>query len=309
MKTQLMNLNLPLGIIMKTKCDIINLQQNTPEWLDFRHNKIGASDAPIIMGVSPYKKVQQLFEEKYNKINLTQEHYGMKVGKELEPIALSLLNSKLNCNLAPTVVQSCDYPYLIASLDGYDPVNNIACEIKVPCEKDHQLAKSGNVPAKYYPQLQHQMFVAGLQSIVYCSYRDLDIVTVTVTSDLEYQQELLAKEKLFYKSLCQGVLDESFVPHIADNPTIDALFAELQALRAEKKSLLTPLEEKEEALKSAIVALTNNTALSTSTCAIKKVTRTTYDYKQLIKDHGLDNIDLTPYKKESSYWDIKERKT
>lgn len=289
----------------KEMCQILTLEQNTPEWLEFRRTKIGASDAPIIMGVSPYKKVTQLFEEKFTGISHTREHFGMKAGKELEPIALSLLNSSLEANLQPYVVQSCDHPFLIASLDGYDPIRKIACEIKAPCHEDHALAISGLVPSKYYPQLQHQLFVSGLDSIIYCSYRDFDIATVIVSADPEYQREMFDKEKLFYKSLCQGFLDESFVPTIIDNPTIDALFAELQAVRNEKKFLLTPLEEKEEALKNAIVSLANNSPMATQKCSIKKVTRTTYDYKQIIQDY---DVTLDIYKKESSYWDVKERK-
>ena len=40
------------------------LIQQTDEWLEMRRNKIGASDAPIIMEVSPYKKPNQLMEDK-----------------------------------------------------------------------------------------------------------------------------------------------------------------------------------------------------------------------------------------------------
>jgi predicted phage-related endonuclease len=40
------------------------MQQQTPEWLEFRKNKIGASDAPIIMETSPWKTPYQLWLEK-----------------------------------------------------------------------------------------------------------------------------------------------------------------------------------------------------------------------------------------------------
>jgi len=33
---------------------IVDLQQNTPEWIAFRVDKLGASDAPIIMESSPW---------------------------------------------------------------------------------------------------------------------------------------------------------------------------------------------------------------------------------------------------------------
>lgn len=286
-------------------CRIVDLEQNSTEWLEYRRHKIGASDAPIIMNVSPYKKTKQLFDEKLNGTNHTQIHLGITAGKELEPIALDMLNRRIDGSLKPYVVESLDYPFMIASFDGYDPVKRIACEIKVPCAEDHKLASQGVIPTKYYPQLQHQMFVSGLESIIYCSYRDFEIITVTVNANIEYQSELLEKEKLFYKSLCQGTLDESFLPVITDNPTIDDLFAKLQAVREEKKALLTPLEQKEEALKNAIISLADNSAINTMTCSIKKVVRTNYDYKRMASDY---EINLHTYKKETTFWDIKERK-
>ena len=51
----------------------IELTQNTPEWLEFRRKKIGASDAPIILEVSTWKTPYQLWLvkevdlEKYRK--------------------------------------------------------------------------------------------------------------------------------------------------------------------------------------------------------------------------------------------------
>lgn len=46
----------------------LNLLQNTQEWEKFRLQKIGASDAPIIMGVSPWKTPFQLWLEKTGQI-------------------------------------------------------------------------------------------------------------------------------------------------------------------------------------------------------------------------------------------------
>ncbi len=40
------------------------LIQHSNEWLELRKNKIGASDAPIIMKVSPWKTPYRLWEEK-----------------------------------------------------------------------------------------------------------------------------------------------------------------------------------------------------------------------------------------------------
>ena len=40
------------------------LVQQSEEWLEFRRSRIGASDAPIIMGVSPWKTHYKLWVEK-----------------------------------------------------------------------------------------------------------------------------------------------------------------------------------------------------------------------------------------------------
>ena len=60
------------------------MQQNTEEWLEFRRDKIGASDAPIIMGKSPWKTPHQLWEEKIGVRTSSYETAAMRRGKDLE---------------------------------------------------------------------------------------------------------------------------------------------------------------------------------------------------------------------------------
>ncbi len=77
----------------------LNFQQNTPEWLAMRRNCIGASDAPIIMGLSPYKKRDQLLEEKVYGKN-TAMSASMQYGKDMEPTLL---------DVAPAFQVACQY--------------------------------------------------------------------------------------------------------------------------------------------------------------------------------------------------------
>ena len=42
---------------------IVNVQQGTPEWFEHRAQSLNASDAPAMMGVSPYKTRSQLIKE------------------------------------------------------------------------------------------------------------------------------------------------------------------------------------------------------------------------------------------------------
>lgn len=281
---------------------LLALEQNSQEWLEFRRSKIGASDAPIIMGVSPYKSPKQLLNEKRSGVSSTVMRAGIQAGKDLEPYALSLLNADKGLKMEPIVCQSDEYEFMIASYDGYDLEANVACEIKVPNLADHQLAVNGKVPEKYYPQLQHQMLVSNLKSIIYCSYRDLEIAIVIVERDEAYLKSLIAKEKEFYECMLD---EESYALGYEENDLLDDLFQKLQEFRAEKKELVKVLEDKEEKLKAAILALIGEKETKTYKTTIKKIYRTTYDYKKMSEDYRC-NTEL--YKKESFFWDFKETK-
>ena len=283
----------------------LTLEQNTQEWLEFRKNKIGASDAPILMNVSPYKTPKQLLEEKLTGVSKTFEHAGMTAGKDLEPFALSIANDRLKINAKPLVGQSDTYDWMIASFDGYDVEKNIAIEIKCPNVGDHLEAIKGNVPKKYFPQLQHQMLVSGLKSIFYCSYRDLDVAIVEVEQDLAYQEKLLSVEMEFIKSMQVKDLSAVFFHDHEENDLLDDLFEKLRVFRLEKKEMIKGLEDQEEKLKESILTVINHKETKTAKTTIRKIYRTSYDYKKLVEDY---KIDAEPYKKESFFWDFKETK-
>ena len=63
---------------------MIALEQNTEEGFEFRKTKIGSSDAPIIMGESPWKTPQQLWEEKMGLKESSYENAAIQRGKQLE---------------------------------------------------------------------------------------------------------------------------------------------------------------------------------------------------------------------------------
>ena len=42
----------------------VSIQQGTKEWLEWRSQGIGASDAPAIMGENPWKRPETLLQEK-----------------------------------------------------------------------------------------------------------------------------------------------------------------------------------------------------------------------------------------------------
>jgi len=182
------------------------MQQGSREWLDFRKDKIGASEAPIIMGVSPWSNPLKLWEKKVFEKDDEQKNWYMEMIMQkallAEEAARSLFFLLTGHSVSPAVFVSKYISWMMASLDGISDDGSILLEIKCPGEKDHSFAREGKIPDKYYPQLQHQLAVLGLDKGYYLSYKEdniLDCHLIEFKRDESYIIKLIEKEKEFYE--------------------------------------------------------------------------------------------------------------
>lgn len=147
------------------------MDQQSSDWHEWRGQGLGSSDAPVIMKVSPWKTPFQLWEEKTGQRVRNQEtKFAQERGNELEPYARAHYELSENIEMGPALVQHEKYPFLRASMDGWNPQAKIGLEIKFVGLSDHELAQTGKLPEKYYPQVQHQLLVTGADRIDYYSY-------------------------------------------------------------------------------------------------------------------------------------------
>lgn len=175
------------------------LEHGSIEWHAARRRGIGSSDAPTIMGASPWKNILELYEEKIATETKHTDNWAMARGRELEPVARDLYEIEYGLEMPPKLVKHKRYDYFLANLDGFNDENNFGIEIKCPGKKDRDLALLGQVPGKYFPQLQWQMLVAGSPTWHYVSYAGTDKVTVVqVNADKKYQRELELRARLFW---------------------------------------------------------------------------------------------------------------
>ena len=197
----------------------VDLQQGSQQWLDFRCHHIGASDAPIVMNVSPWKTPRQLAKEKWGVGPARYISQYMRRGIDLETTALQKFCGGIG-SYSPCVVVSTENPFLMASLDGYDKHTLKGVEIKCPGPKDHGTALGGEIPEKYFPQLQHQMYVCELSEISYFSFDGTDGVTLMCSRDDDYIKTMLEQHNKFWyyvenfilpphKIKCKTVLHEA----------------------------------------------------------------------------------------------------
>jgi len=179
----------------------LNYKQGSKEWLQMRKLAIGASDAPIILGVSPYKTKEELLHEKLYGID-QKETAAMTYGKENEEPARQLFEQMSGIVMFPDKVYAHDTrEWQIASLDGIDLEGENILEIKCANKTDHQIALEKKVPAKYMPQLQHQMSVCDVKGAYYFSYHKGEGCIVYVDRDDDFIDSMVKEEKAFYEKM------------------------------------------------------------------------------------------------------------
>lgn len=281
----------------------IDLAQNTPEWHEFRRSRIGASDAPVILGVSPYKTPYQLYLDKVEGIEQVQNS-AMKRGQELEGEARKAFEDMYEMlymdkvEVVPCVVQSDTYNWMIASLDGLDQSKGVLVEIKCPGPKDHQLAMEGKIPEHYIPQLQHQLFVTGLDSMFYFSYRNGDGHPVL----LEYKRENGSMGKLIREEAkFMECIRSRMPPSLTDKDyeeRFDLEFLEVAMKFAKVKEELDQKAQEEQLLKDRLIKLSNNKNCRGGRVKVAQCCRRgTVDYSKI---EQLSGIDLEVYRKPAT---------
>lgn len=179
----------------------MKILQNTPNWHELRKTKIGASDAPIIMGVSKWRSPYALWKEKSNLGESQADNSAMRRGREMEPIILDHACKQLEMLFTPQVCLSKHHSWMMASLDGLSHCGKIGLEIKCAGRTDHQIAMDNQVPEHYWPQLQHQLVCAELDEVIYYSFNDGDARVVRVQRDEEYIAKLLDAEQDFWRRI------------------------------------------------------------------------------------------------------------
>lgn len=182
---------------------LVELQQGTPEWLDWRSQGIGASDAPTIMGENPWKSAAQLLDEKCGTKN-TDSSNAMARGSALEPEARTRFEQKFVVQVAPACLQSVEIEWLRASVDGITSDFSRVVEIKCGESVYRKTSISRQVPRYYFGQLQHILAVTNLDAIdFWCYSPNKPELHLVVLRDDGYINRMFKVEFLFWRELAR----------------------------------------------------------------------------------------------------------
>lgn len=187
---------------MHTAYTVVNLQQGTTEWHEWRSNGIGASDAPAIMGENPWKSATQLLAEKLGTAPKFGGNAAMERGTALEPEARKRYEEISKISVVPACLQSSKFQWLRASVDGLAAEGSAVVEIKCGESVYKRTASTRQVPSYYVGQLQHILAVTDLPHMdFFCWLPNLPEIQLRINRDDQYIARLIIAEQAFWQQL------------------------------------------------------------------------------------------------------------
>lgn len=265
----------------------MNLAQEGKDWLEWRRQGIGSSDAPVIMGVSPWCDVLTLYKRKRGEIPEQESNWAMARGKRLESEVRAILEKSLGV-LEPATLTHPELPWMRASVDGISLDGKVVVEIKCPGYVDHLPARAGRVPPKYTPQVQHILAVTGRDNLIYASYNSGELLKFFVPRDEPYIALLIKAEQAFWDAIQAGI------PPVVEGQRTDDAWLEAAVRYREAKTAYDLAAEALDTAKAELLALTDTDASGAGLKVSRIEKKGTVDYKAI---PALKGLDLEPYRK------------
>jgi len=175
---------------------IIDLEQNSEGWFEWRDTVIGASD-----GLAAMNHNKRFWNIKTGRIERPYfSTAATRRGHELEPHARFMAEVELGVSLPPVCGQR---GITAASMDGINIEAGEGLEIKCPSNVEvHKKHLAGKISKAYLHQMQQQMYVFGLDHMNFISYMPEHDVThkiIRIERDDDYIAEMVEAHNEFWK--------------------------------------------------------------------------------------------------------------
>lgn len=174
----------------------LSLEQGSPSWLEYRRNRVGASEIAAVMGLCPYRTTLQVFDQKMMGIEI-RENEDMLRGKEKEAFVRRMICEQYGRHYEPVVIENDKYEFGFASLDGWDEKAEVKIlEIKNPRKNPSM------IPQAHRLQMYYQMMIGAVDKALYVSC-DLEnnIVDWVVELDRSWLPKMEGDARDFYRRL------------------------------------------------------------------------------------------------------------
>lgn len=192
-------------IAFKNHCE---LAQGTPAWHLWRHDGVGGSDAPAVIGVSPYRSVREIFREKSKAEPRSNANSGKAyiyaLGHSTEAKCRALLEKKLEADFPPACAEHESRGFLRASLDGLNENLGIFEAKLLSSSTLGSILRNQALPEHHYVQVQHSLAVTRMDRCFYMALdpRDQGLL-VEVRANHDYIAKLESEEMRFWDKVLE----------------------------------------------------------------------------------------------------------
>lgn len=162
----------------------------------------------MIMNENPWKAVGELLREKRSGGN-SGMNAAMARGVALEPSARAAYCSHFGRTVEPSCLESIEWPWMRASVDGLSICGTHLVEIKCGQSVYKKTAQTGAPPGYYFGQLQHALAVTGLEVMDFlCFLPGVRPLHIVIRRNDAYIKRLIeAEERFFEQHLKLGSVD------------------------------------------------------------------------------------------------------
>lgn len=277
---------------------ILELEQGTPEWLKWRKTVITATECSILMGNNPWVTPYVCWQRKLGLVDEQETNEAMEKGKRLEPVARAQFILEYGIEMTPCVVESSEYSFLGASLDGISSCGGFILEVKCGGEKLYNSALKGEIPIYYMDQMQDQLLVTRAEKCFYYCFYESKGVCIEVFPDPEFEAKFIPKAREFLKCVAYCEPPSMQASDLMDKSS-DFTWQNYASIYQEADTMIKELEKKKEQAKKQLVEMcADQNCIGSGLRVIKTIMRGRVDY-DIIPE--LKDVDLNKYRKDSSF--------
>ena len=134
---------------------------NHQEWLEYRRQGIGGSDASTIVGLNPYNSRFGLYANKKGLLEEIPDNEAMRQGRDFEEYVAKRFEEATGKKVRRRnyMFRSAEYPFMLADIDRDIIGENAGLECKTTSAFSKSDFENGEIPLTYYVQMMHYMSV------------------------------------------------------------------------------------------------------------------------------------------------------
>lgn len=173
------------------------------EWLKYRKQGIGGSDAGAICGLNPYRSPMAVYIDKTEKTIEENDNEAMRQGRDLEQYVAERFveETGLKVRRANAIFFNDEHSYMLANVDRLIVGENAGLECKTASVYSADKWENGHIPESYEIQCHHYMAVTGADAwYIACVILGRDFVWQKIERDDETIRMLMQIESDFWNN-------------------------------------------------------------------------------------------------------------